>query len=66
MRKNEVGYEAREARRKDTSRDRRIRRESTAEKKRNEYKGRGALKCGICGRPTTVHPVATWCKKMKP
>lgn len=66
MRKTDAGYEQREKERKETSRERRIRRETTAEKKRNEYKGRGALKCGICGRPTTVHPVATWCKKTKP
>ena len=66
MRKGDTGYEKRERERKKASVTRRIRRETTAEKKRNEYKGRGALKCGICGRPTTVHPVATWCKRKKP
>jgi hypothetical protein len=66
MRKTDAGYEKRERERRRLSKERRLRREATVEKEQNKYKGRGALKCGLCGKSTTKHPVGTWCEKMKP
>ena len=47
------------------SQDRKERRLLQVERKANQYRGRGALKCAICGKPLVKHETYDFCEASK-